>query len=64
MENMGHIGLRIPEELKHRIEKLQERLSSSSFGVRVARSQLIRNLLERGLQEVERELDEKGGDNG
>lgn len=50
------ISLRLPSELLARIEALAAEMAKRNVGVEVARSSVVRLLLERGLEQVEPEL--------
>lgn len=55
-----HIGLRIPIELDKRIQAIQDCLGKRMHGMQLNRSQLIRSLLERGAEALEKELNHVG----
>lgn len=60
MKNKIHIGVRISFELDQYIDQLQKRLQKRSAGLVVDRSEIIRNLLERGVISLEEELKDNG----
>jgi predicted DNA-binding protein len=60
MKNGVFTGVRVPVELDQRLRVLQERLKKRWSGMNVSKSELIRNLLERGADALEKELGEKG----
>lgn len=61
MKNGVYIGLRVPQELDLRVKAIQESLSGGLAGVEVKKSELLRNLLEKGLDDFEAQLGPKNG---
>jgi hypothetical protein len=53
------IGFKASPELDQRLKLLQERLQERLQGMDLSRSQFIRNLLERGAEALEKELNSK-----
>jgi len=56
MTNKVYIGVRIPVELHKRIQQLQKHLQQRSAGMAIDQSEILRNLLERGINSFEKEL--------
>jgi len=56
MKKSYAFNLRLPTNLGQRLEKIQEKLSTQSFGTDINRSSVIRMLLERSLPLIEKEL--------
>lgn len=48
--------LRIEEEMLERLDRLAAEMTKRTGGVQVARASVIRNAIERGVAELEREL--------
>jgi len=55
------IQLRLSEELDQHLDDLKVRLEGSCGGMKMAKAELLRNLLKRGIQDLEDELSAKEG---
>lgn len=53
-----HLSFRISKELFDRIEAVRTRMAERNVGIEVERAQVVRLLIRRGLDQVEKELKE------
>jgi predicted DNA-binding protein len=51
--------VRLPAELRARLERVRETLSKRAGGVELLTSHVVREVIERGLDSIERELSRK-----
>lgn len=51
-----HLSFRIPVKLSERIEAVRAQMAKRNIGIEVEKAQVVRLLIERGLDYVEKEL--------
>lgn len=54
-----HFSFKAPKVLSDRIEALRTKMAERNIGIEVGRAQVVRLVLERGIDAVERELADK-----